>query len=146
MIKSCSSYSEVVKQNRKKNKQGIFDRQNEMCEFFTVLSLTNGVDINYKVSNDCILIKVAYDNNSQWNANQGKRTLWKLVEKYKLDLLANEKHLIRFHKSVSFWTKKRLICEYYVPLNLLKFNVNIFYYSEEYLNYKKGYFNKFELF
>ena len=94
-------YSEAVKQNRKKNKQSIFDRQNEMYEFFTVLSSTNGVDINYKVSNDCILIKVAYDNNSQWNASQGKRTLWKLIEKYKLDLLCYEKHLIRFHKSVS---------------------------------------------
>ena len=97
-----------------------------MCEFFTVLSSTNGVHINYKVSNDCILIKVAYDNNSQWNSNQRKRRLWKLVEKYKLDLLGYEKHLVRFHKSVSFWTKKRLICEYYVPLNLLRFNINIF--------------------
>ena len=72
MIKSCSSYSEAVKQNRKRNKQGIFDRKNKMREFFTVLSSTNGVGKNYKVSNDCILIKVAYDNNSQWNANQGK--------------------------------------------------------------------------
>ena len=141
-----NSYSEVVKQNKKKNKQDIFDRQNEMCEFFCDLCSTNGVDINYRVSNDCLLIKVAYDKNSQWNANQGKRTLWKLIEKCKLDLLGYEKHLIRFHESVSFWTKKRLICEYYVPLNLLKFNINIFYYSEEYLNYKKRYFNKFELF
>ena len=140
-----NSYSEAVKQNRKKNKQGIFDRQNEMCEFFTVLSSTNGADINYKVSNDCILIKVAYDNNSQWNASQGKRTLWKLTEKYKLDLLGYEKHLIRFHTSVSFWTKKRLICEYYIYyyVILYKFNINIFYHSEEYLNYKKGYFDKF---
>ena len=77
---------------------------------------------------------------------QVKGNLWKLIEKYNLDLLGYEKHFIHFHKSVSFWTKKILICKYYVLLNLLKFNINIFYYSEEYMNYKKGYFNKFELF
>ena len=73
-----NSYSEVVKQNKKKNKQDIFDRQNEMCEFLCDLYSTNGVDINHRVSNDCILIKIAYDKNSQWNANQGKRAIWKL--------------------------------------------------------------------
>ena len=103
-----NSYSEVVKQNKKKNKQDIFDRQNEMCEFFCDLCSTNGVDINYRVSNDCILIKVAYDKNSQWNANQGKRTIWKLLEKYKLDLLGYEKKMIHFNKSVSFWEKRKI--------------------------------------
>lgn len=65
MIKNSCSYSEVVKQDKKKNKHGIFDRQLELCKFFSVISLTNEVDINYRVNNDCILIRVCYDKNNQ---------------------------------------------------------------------------------
>ena len=51
------------------------------------------------------------------NANQGKRTLWKLVEKYKLDLIGYDKHSIRFTKLNSPWVKKNIICDYTIPLN-----------------------------
>ena len=140
-----TSYSEVVKQEPKeKNTQGIFDRQIEMCEFFAVMNSAR--DINYKVNNDCILIQVCYNKNSEWNANQGKRTLWKLVEKYKLEMIGYDKHSIRFTKLNSQWAKKKIICEYVILLNLLKFDINIFLFSKEYQSYSKGYFNKFALF
>ena len=142
MLKSSckSTYSVVVKQE--KNMQGIFDRKIELCEFFAVMN--SHVDLNYKVNNEHILIQVSYDKNSQWNANQGKRTLWKLVEKYKLELIGYDKHSIRFTKLNTQWTKKQIICEYSIPLNLLKFDV--FLFSKEYQNFSKGYFNKFNLF
>lgn len=77
MIKnSCNSYSEVAKQEKKKKEQGIFDRQIELCKFFAVMN--DHLAVNYKVNNECIrvnnkciFIKVCYDKNSQWNANQG---------------------------------------------------------------------------
>ena len=148
MLKSSSnsSYSEVVKQEQKKkrNTQGIFDRQIELCEFFAVMNAH--LDVNYKVNNDCILIRVCYDKNSQWNANQGKRTLWKLVEKYKLDLIGYERQGIRFTKVNAPWCKKKIICDYSIPLNLLKFGLHVFLFSQDYQNYSKGYFNKFNLF
>ena len=137
-----SSYSEMVKQQ--KNTQGIFERQLEMCKFFTRMNAS--FDVNYKVSNDCILIRVCYEKNNQWNANQGKRTLWKLVEKYKLDLISYDKHSIRLTKFNSLWSKKIIICDYTIPLNLLKFNLQTFYFDVNYLNHSKGYFNKFNLF
>ena len=137
-----SSYSEMVK--RQKNTQGIFERQLEMCEFFARMNAN--FEVNYKVSNDCILVRVCYEKNNQWNANQGKRTLWKLVEKYKLDLIGYNKQSIRFTKLNSPWAKKKIICDYTIPLNLLKFDLQTFYYDVNYLNYSKGYFNKFNLF
>ena len=78
------------------------------------------------------MIQVSYDKNSQWNANQGKRTLWKLVEKYKLELIGYDKHSVRFTKLNTQCTKKKNICEYSIPLNLLKFDINVFLFSKEY--------------
>ena len=111
MLKSScnSTYSEVVKQE--KHTQGIFDRQIELWEFFAVMN--SHVDVNYKVNNEHILIQVSYDKNSQWNANQVKRTLWKLVEKYKLELISYDKHSIRFTKLNTQWTKKKKIISEY---------------------------------
>ena len=117
-----------------------------MCEFFSAINSNQVVDINYKVNNDCIFIQLRYDNNSKWNANQGKRVLWKLVEKYKLELIGYDKHAIRFTKCASQWLKKKIICDYTIPLNLLKFDINVFLFSKEYQTYSKGYFNKFDLF
>ena len=112
--------------------------------FFTAMN--SAVGINYRVNNKCICIQVRFDKSSQWNANQDKKTLWKLVEKYKLDLIGYDKHAIRFTKCVSFWTKKKIVCDYTIPLNLLKFDINVFLFSKEYQKYSKGFFNNFELF
>ena len=57
-----SSYSEMVKKEVKKNTQGIFDRQIEMCELFARINAN--IDVNYKVTNDCVLIRLCYDKNS----------------------------------------------------------------------------------
>ena len=83
-----STYSEVVKP---KNKQGIFDRQNELCEFFIALNSNESRLFNYRVTNDSIMIRVMYDKQNQWNAVEGRKTLIRLVEKYKLDLIGYEK-------------------------------------------------------
>ena len=42
--------------------------------------------------------------------------------------------------------KKRLVCEYIIPLNLMKFDLCVFHFCQDYLNCEKGFFNKFELF
>ena len=126
---SCNStYSEVVKQE--KNTQGIFDRQIELCEFFAVMN--SHVDVNYKVNNKHILIQVSYDKNSQWNANQGKRTLWKLVEKYKLELIGYDKHSVRFTKLNTQCTKKKLFVSIQFPLTSSNFDINVFSFSKAY--------------
>lgn len=138
-----STYSEVVKP---KNKQGIFDRQNELCEFFITLNNNEDRLFNYRVTNDGIMICVMYDKHSQWNAVEGRKTLIKLVEKYKLDLIGYEKHKTSFTRSANFWTKHKLVVEYSIPLNLLKFDINVFLYSSDYLKYKKGEFYRFEKF
>lgn len=137
------SYSEVV---RTKNSQGIFDRQNELCGFFIALNENDNRFINYRVTNDGIAICVIYNKHSDWNAVEGKKILQKLVEKYKLDLIGYETCKIHFTRSVNFYMKNKLICDYMIPLSLLKFDLDVFYYSKEYLNYKKGDFCKFNLF
>ena len=54
---SKNSYSEMVKKKVKnKNIPGIFDRQIEMREFFARMNAN--IEVNYKVTNDCILIYV----------------------------------------------------------------------------------------
>lgn len=130
----------------RKNKQGIFDQQNELCEFFSVLNSNLKRFINYKVTNDGIFITVMYDKYSDWNAIDGKRILQKLVDKYKLHLIGYEKSKIFFSRTVNTWSKYKLSCEYTIPLSLLKFDLNTFYYSKDYLDYKKDQYNKFELF
>ena len=52
----------MVKKEVKKNTQGIFDRQIEMCDFFARINAN--IDVNYKVTNDCVLICLCYDKNS----------------------------------------------------------------------------------
>ena len=138
-----STYSEVVKA---KNKQGIFDRQNELCEFFIMINSNENRLFNYRVTNDSIMIRVMYDKHNQWNAVEGQKTLIKLVEKYKLDLIGYEKYKTSFTRTVNFWTKYTLIVEYSIPLNLLKFDINVFLYSNDYLKYKKSEFYRFEKF
>ena len=86
------------------------------------------------------------DKYSDWNAIDGKRILQKLVDKYKLNLIGYEKSKIFFSRTVNTWSKYKLSCEYTIPLRLLKFDLNTFYYSKDYLDYKKDQYNKFELF
>ena len=103
--------------------------------FFTAMN--SAVGINYRVNNKCICIQVRFDKSSQWNANQDKKTLWKLVEKYKLDLIGYDNHTIRFTKCVSFWSKKKIVCDYTILLNPLKFDINVFLFSKEYQSTQK---------
>lgn len=78
-----------------------------------------------------------YNNYSDWNAGEGKRILQKLVKKYKLLLISYETNKVFFNRTVNSWSKYKLTCEYTIPSSLLKFNLNIFYYSKNYI-IKKG--------
>lgn len=111
------SYSHVI---AARNKQGIFDRQFELCRYFIELNSNSSRFFNYNVSNNCILIQVSYEKHSDWSAVEGKRILQKLLEKYRF-------HLLR-----------------YEPQKI--YDISTFYYSKDYLSYKKGNFSKFELF
>ena len=137
------SYSQVI---AARNKQGIFDRQFELCRHFIELNSNSSRFFNYNVSNNCILIQVSYEKHSDWSAVEGKRILQKLLEKYRFHLLGYEPQKIYYTRSVNLWNRFKLVCEYTILLNILKFDISTFYYSKDYLSYKKGNFSKFELF
>ena len=128
-----------------KNLQNIYDRQNELCEFFIKLHSLD-FTFHYRVTNDAITIHIFCDKANQWDAHKGKALLGKLVEKYKLHLIGYAISKIHFHKFTRYWVKKRLVCEYVIPLNLMKFDLCVFHLSLDYLTYEKGFFSKFELF
>ena len=128
----------TTQSKRTVNKQGIFDRQLEMCSTFVNLNMNSSRFFDYKVDNNGIEISVLYNKNGDWGCEIGKVQLIDLVKHYKLCLLGYELHKIRFTK-ISSGSNKRFKqeCKYVIPLNLLKFNNYVFYYNEEYLTYTK---------
>ena len=127
------------------NKQGIYDRQLEMCATFVNLNINSLRFFNYNVDNNGIEISVLYNKNSDWNCDIGRVQVIDLVKHYNLHLLGYELHKIRYVKTSGGSNKRfKQECKYVVPLNLLKFNNYTFYYSEEYLVYSK--FDKYKYF
>ena len=119
------------------NKQGIYDRQLEMCATFVNLNINSLRFFNYNVDNTGIEISVLYNKNSDWNCDTGRIQVIDLVKHYNLHLLGYELHKIRYVKSGGSNKRFKQECKYVVPLNLLKFNNYTFYYNEEYLVYSK---------
>ena len=119
------------------NKQGIYDRQLEMCATFVNLNINSLRFFNYNVDNNAIEISVLYNKNSDWNCDTGRVQVIDLVKHYNLHLLGYELHKIRYVKSGGSSKRFKQECKYVVPLNLLKFNNYTFYYNEEYLVYSK---------
>ena len=126
------------------NKQGIYDRQLEMCATFVNMNINALRFFDYKVDNNGIELSVLYNKNSDWACDIGKGQVIDLIKHYKLHLIGYELHKIRFVKSSGSSTRFKQQCKYVIPLNLLKFNNNDFYYNQDYLTYKK--FNKYEYF
>ena len=122
-----------------KNRQGPFDRQLEMCATFVNLNSfsSKGRIFDYNVDNNLIEIEVFYDKICDWSPETGKKQLIDLVKQYKLHLLGYELHKITFIRSIRSNSKYKHTCRYIVPLNLLKYNCNVFYFDEDYLNYEK---------
>ena len=120
-----------------KNKQGIFDRQLEMCATFVNFNFNNKRVFDYSVNNNSVEIFIFYDKICDWSCETGKKQIIDLVKYYKLHLLGYELHRIRFERNIGANNKYKHTCKYIIPLNLLKFNNNIFYFNEEYLTYEK---------
>ena len=120
-----------------KNKQGIFDRQLEMCATFVNFNYSNKRVFDYNVDNNFIEIFVFYDKICDWSPEIGKKQLVDLVKHYKLYLLGYELNRICFVRNIGANNKYKHACKYIIPLNLLKFNYNIFYFNEDYLTYEK---------
>ena len=120
-----------------KNKQGVFDRQLEMCATFVNLNFSNRRVFDYNVDNNFIEIFVFYDKICDWSPETGKKQVIDLVKHYKLHLLGYELHRICFVRNIGANNRYKHTCKYIIPLNLLKFNYNIFYFNEEYLTYEK---------
>ena len=120
-----------------KNKQGVFDRQLEMCATFVNLNYNNKRVFDYNVDNNCIEIFVFYDKICEWSCETGKKQLIDFVKHYKLHLLGHELHRIRFVRDINGNARYKHICKYIIPLNLLKFNCNVFYFDKDYLTYEK---------
>ena len=119
------------------NKQGIYDRQIEMCSTFINININALRFFNYSVDNNGIEISVLYNKNSDWSCETGRIQVIDLVKHYKLHLLGYELHKIRFIKSSGSSKRFKQECKYVIPLNLLKFNNYTFYYNEDYLVYTK---------
>ena len=120
-----------------KNKQGIFDRQLEMCATFVNLNHNSKRVFDYNVDNNSIEIFVFYDKICEWSCKTGKKQIIDFVKHYKLHLLGYELHRIHFVRNIAANNRYKHTCKYIIPLNLLKFNYNIFYFNEEYLTYEK---------
>ena len=130
-----------------KNKQGIFDRQLEMCATFVNFNYNNNRVFDYSVDNSLIEIIVFYDKICDWSCETGKKLLIDLVKHYKLHLLGYELQKVRFITEVNGNSRYKHICKYRIPLTLIKFDSNIFFYNQDYLTYKKiERANKFKLF
>ena len=130
-----------------KNKQGIFDRQLEMCATFVNFNYSKTRTFDYAVDNNCIALDVFYDKLCEWSCETGKRQLIDLVKHYKLHLLGYDLHRIRFVKEINGCSRYKHTCKYVLPLNLLKFDYNVFYFDKDYLEYEKiDRVNKFTLF
>ena len=126
------------------NKQGIHDRQLEMCATFVNININSLRFFNYNVDNNGIEITVLYNKNSDWACDTGRIQIIDLVKHYKLHLIGYELHKIRFIKSSGSSTRFKQQCKYVIPLNLLKFNNYTFYYNQDYLIYSK--FDKYMYF
>ena len=126
------------------NKQGIYDRQLEMCATFVNMNINSLRYFDYKVDNNNIEISVFYNKNSDWSCEIGKSQVTNLVKHYKLQLIGYELHKIRFIKNTNFNMRFKQQCKYVIPLNLLKFNNTVFYYNQDYLTYSK--FEKYGFF
>ena len=120
-----------------KNKQGVFDRQLEMCATFVNLNYSNRRVFDYNVDNNFIEIFVFYDKICDWSPETGKKQVIDLVKHYKLHLLGYELHRICFVRNIGANNKYKHTCKYVIPLNLLKFDYNIFYFNIDYLSYEK---------
>ena len=130
-----------------KNKQGIFDRQLEMCATFVNFNYNNKRVFDYTVNNNEIEIVVFYDKICEWSCETGKKQLIDLVKHYKIHLLGYELQKIRFVRDVNGNSRYKHTCKYIIPLTLLKFDINIFYFDQDYLIYEKiERANKFKLF
>ena len=129
------------------NKQGIYDRQLEMCATFVNMNINALRFFDYKVDNNGIEITVLYNKINDWSCEIGKFQVIDLVKHYKLHLIGYELNKIRFVKNSGANTRFKQQCKYIIPLNLLKLNNVDFYYNNEYLTYSKfdkyGYYKLF---
>ena len=132
---SLTSTNELIS----KNNQGVFDRQLEMCATFVDFNgcSSNKRVFDYNVDNNVIEIFVFYDKICDWFPEDGKKLIIDLVKHFKLHLLGYELHKIRFIRDVRGNNKYKHVCKYIIPLNLLKYNCNVFYFCQEYLSYEK---------
>ena len=123
-----------------KNKQGVFDRQLEMCATF--VHFNNNINnsnrvFDYSIDNNFIEMFVFYDRHCDWSPENGKKQIIDLVKHYKLHLLGYELQKIHFVLNIKANSKYKHTCKYIVPLNLLKYNCNVFYFCPDYLTYEK---------
>ena len=65
---------ETLEMTMQENKQGVFDRQLEMCATFVNLNYNNKRVFDYNVDNNCIEIFVFYDKNMRMVLRNWEKT------------------------------------------------------------------------
>ena len=98
------------------NKQGIFDRQLEMCATFVNMNINALRFFDYNVDNNRIEITVLYNKIGDWSCEIGKGQIIDLVKHYKLHLIGYELHKIRFIKGAVSNTRFKQQCKYIITL------------------------------
>ena len=76
------------------NRQGIYDRQLEMCATFVNININPLRFFDYKVDNNGIELTVLYNKINDWSCEIGKTQVIDLVKHYKLHLIGYELHKI----------------------------------------------------
>ena len=105
-----------------------------MCATFVNLNFSKKRVFDYNVDNNFIEIFVFYDKVCDWSPETGKK---QVIDHYKLHLLGYELHRISFVRNIGATNKYKHTCKYIIPLNLLKFDCNVFCFNKDYLTYDK---------
>ena len=102
----CTYADAVVRFPFLQNPQKIFDRQNDTCKAFLCIESNERRTISYKITNDCIVIWVDYEKDSDWNVLRGKKFLQQLLHQYRLHLLGYDPSKLAIVSFKRFWEKK----------------------------------------
>ena len=133
-FKSCA---DAVQFSSLKNRQNIFERELELCKLFEKYNEGNvRCIVKHKVTNEGIVIWVNFDRGSDWDIGSGRSLLKHLIKQFKLHLIGYDPLKIVTYPYNSHWEEKKKMVEYKIPLDLVKFDLRVFHYCPDYLNYQ----------
>ena len=122
------------------NHQGAFEREIEMCELFRYHENNENVSVNFNVSSTGTTAWVHFDNAEDWSRDKGKFILHHLVKQFKLHMTGYKPEDIKVseYPAADLEEKKKFV-EYDISLDLNDFDIKVFSFDKEYLQYTSQY-------